>query len=463
MAIDRRGFLKGMCQVVLAGSARSGIRRQKRKDVLFIIVEDLKAIMGCYGNKVVQTPNLDRLAARGMVFDRAYCQFPVCNPSRTSFLTGLRPDRTGILNNARSWHDAIGDRVTLPRLFRNNGYYTVGFGKVFHGGEKHDDPLAWDERYEYRVTEKGRRGRGRNLTGGRVKWCSWLAAEGQDEDQPDGMFAKKAVEVLGQKRNKPLFMAIGFHKPHDPFNAPKKYFDMYKLEDMEPPVVPEGAETIETYAIGSGWKAEFDKFGLREKREFMRAYYACLTFTDAQIGKVLDELDSRRLWENTAVLFVGDHGYELGEHNWWNKNVLFEDSTRVPMIGVVEGITKAATRCDRFVEMVDIYPTFTDICGIKAPDDLDGISFLPLLSEPEQKWKKAAFTQVQRGDVVGRSVRTKSWRYTQWRRGEELLWEELYDHQSDSGEHWNLAANKKHSETVVELREVLRNGVNRMK
>jgi iduronate 2-sulfatase len=372
-------------------------------------------------------------------------------------LLGLRPDRTGILNNVKSWRETVGDRITLPRLFRDNGYHTVGLGKVFHGGDKHDDPKAWDERYEYKPTEKGRRGKGRNLTGGTVKWCQWLAAEGDDEDQPDGQLAVKTIEMLRQQSTEPFFMAVGFHKPHDPFNAPKKYFDMYELEQLQPPAVPEGIETMEKYAIGSGWKAAFDKFSLQDKREFMRAYYACVTFTDAQIGKVLDELDRQRLWENTTVFFVGDHGYELGEHEWWNKNVLFEDSARVPMIAAVPGLTRPGTRCKAFVEMVDFYPTFADICGLRMPEDLDGVSFRPLLSEPEQKWKVGAFTQVIRGDVTGKSIRTERWRYTQWRRGDKVVWEELYDHESNPQEYRNLADKKRYEEYVNELGALLRN------
>ena len=413
-------------------------------------------MLGCYGNPIVQTPNLDRLAARGMVFERAYCQFPVCNPSRSSMLTGLRPDRTGIFNNVTSWRETVPDRISLPRLFRDNGYHTVGLGKVFHGGDRYDDPAAWDERRDFRPTDKGRQGQGRNLTGGAVKWCRWLAAEGGDQDQPDGQLAARAAEVLRRKREAPLFMIVGFHKPHDPFHAPKKYFEMYPLEQLQPPEVPQGGQTLEEYAIGSGWKTAFDQFTLRDKREFLRAYSACVTYTDAQIGKVLDELDRQRLWDDTAVLFVGDHGYELGEHNWWNKNVLFEDSARVPMIAVVPELTRAGTRCQAFVEMVDFYPTFADIGGLRAPEDLDGVSFRPLLSDPNRKWKTAAFTQVTRGDVTGKSVRTRRWRYTQWQRGDDLVWQELYDHRTDPQEYRNLAEKKDHQATIKELAELLR-------
>jgi uncharacterized sulfatase len=455
---NRRDFLKNGLGVVLAGGAALAKPPDRRKNVLFIIVEDLKDVLGCYGNQVVRTPGLDRLAAKGMVFERTYCQFPVCNPSRSSMLLGLRPDRTRILDNVKSWRQTVGHRITLPKLFRNSGYHTVGLGKVFHGGDRHDDPAAWDERYRYRPTEEGRRGEGRNLTGGVVRWCRWLAAEGDDLDQPDGQLAAKAVRLLRHKRERPFFMAVGFHKPHDPFNAPKKYFDMYPLGKLQPPVVPEDVQTVEKYAIGSGWKKAFDKFTLRDKREFLRAYYACVSFTDAQIGKVLDELDRHRSWENTAVFFVGDHGYELGEHDWWNKNVLYEDSARVPMIAVVPGLTRPGTRCKAFVEMVDFYPTFADICGLSAPEDLDGVSFRPLLSHPDRKWKTAAFTQVIRGrGVTGKSVRTSRWRYTKWSRADEILWRQLYDHDSDPREYRNLAAREDCKDLIEDLDYLLSN------
>jgi len=430
MMSSRRDFIKfslgGLSAGVLWGSPAANqtetISPGRRKNVLFVIVEDLKAIMGCYGNPLVRTPNIDRLARRGLVFDRAYCQFPVCNPSRTSFLTGLRPDKTRILNNIDPWSSTVPERKTLPRLFRDSGYHTVGLGKVFHGGEKHDDPRAWDQRYDFRATETGRKGRGRNMTGGEVKWCRWLAAEGDDSDQPDGLLADKAIAILRQPGSKPFFMALGFHKPHDPFNAPKKYFDMYPLEKLMPPVVPESRPPDSKHTIGSAWKDSFDKFTLQDKREFLRSYYACITFMDAQLGRVLDELDKQDLWRNTAVVFIGDHGYNLGEHNWWNKNVLFEDSARVPMIAVVEGETKRGTRCSRFVELVDLYPTFADICGLTAPAGLDGLSFRPLLSTPDIRWKKTAFTQVQRGQTTGKSVRTKRWRYYGMEAGRESAW-----------------------------------------
>ncbi len=444
----------------LIGEPTAARSRRQAKNVLFIIVEDLKNVMGCYGNPLVQTPNLDRLARRGMIFDRAYCQYPVCNPSRTSFLTGLRPDTTKILDNRVPWNTHIKDQITLPRLFKNNGYSTIGMGKIFHGKKEHDDREAWDINLDFRQTPTGGRGEGRNMTGGHIKWCRWLAAEGTDEDQPDGQIAARAVDVLEQLHDRPFFLALGFHKPHDPFEAPKKYFDLYPLESLMPPVMPENRSPKEPYMIGSSWAAVFKEFALRDQREFLRSYYAGVSFTDAQIGKVLDELDRQDLWNETVVVFVGDHGYNLGEYDWWNKAVLMEDSARIPMIVVVADETRPNVRCDQFVEMVDLYPTLADLCGLAAPADLEGVSFRALLSQPDKLWKKAAFTQVQRGDIVGRSVRTKRWRYNEWTRKGEILAKELFDHASDPQEYRNLASIDDFRVTCQELGQLLRTGPN---
>lgn len=468
MDTKRREFLKyfvggtfaAVSSLPLPSAAFAGPEKNiKKKNVLFIIVEDLKNIMGCYGNPLVKTPNLDRLAQRGVIFNRAYCQYPVCNPSRSSFLSGLRPETTTILDNKKKFEEYVGYQTTLPELFKKNGYKTVGLGKVFHGKTQSTDPNLWSLQLEFAPTEKGKLGETRNMTGGKVKWCSWLAAEGGDSDQPDGMLADKTVELLkDKKRKKPFFIATGFHKPHDPFNAPKKYFDMYPLKSLMPPVVPDNRQPENDYTIGSSWKDEFDKFSLQDKREFLRSYYACTTFTDAQIGRIMDALDEENLWKDTVVLFVGDHGYTLGEHDWWNKNVVFEDAARIPMIAVVEGETLVNVACNKFVEMVDIYPTFTDLCGLKAPANLEGISFRPLLSNVNQRWKKAAFTLVLRAGYVGKSVRTKRWRYTEWDEGKVAV--ELYDHASDPGEYRNLAKNPDFKNVCKELSYLLKNGMN---
>jgi len=419
-----------------------------------MVVDDLNNSLGCYGHSVVKSPNIDRLAARGIRFDRAYCQFPICNPSRTSFLTGLRPDTTGILNNTTPFRSKLPNAVTLPQLFRKNGYFTARLGKVFHSARNMDDPQAWEVTSDPKGTALGKQGQGRNLTGGRVKWCRWLAAEGKDDDQPDGQIAAEAIGLLEQHRRGPFFIAVGFHKPHDPFIAPKRYFDLYPLASLKPPKDPPDRSAELGQAIGGGWKDEFDRFTDRECREFMRAYYAGISFMDAQLGKITDAMDKLELWQNTIVVFFGDHGYHLGERGWWNKNTLFELSARAPLIVVTPEIKTAGRGCSGIVEFVDIYPTLADLCELSPPANLEGTSFKPLLNDPELPWKKTAFTQVQRGRIAGRSVRTERWRYTEWERGTQGA--ELYNHDTDPGEYYNLTGDPQYTETVAELRKVLR-------
>ena len=433
-----------------SGAGASG----RRKNVLFVAVDDLNHSVGCYGHPVVRTPNIDRLARRGLCFDRAYCQFPVCNPSRSSLLTGLRPDSTGILDNRTPLRSRLPDVVTLPQLFRESGYFTARLGKIFHSPGKMDDSKAWDVTFDPRTTQVGRRGQGRNLTGGVVKWCRWLAAEGTDRDQQDGQIAAEAVRLLEQKRDESFFLGVGFHKPHDPFIVPKRYFDMYPLEKLTPPRDPQDATPLHRLAIGSSWKESFDRFTDRERREFMRAYYAGVSFIDAQLGEILDALDRLGLADDTIVVFFGDHGYQLGEHGWWNKSTLYEPSTRAPLLVAVPGVTAGAARCDRFVEFVDIYPTLAELCSLSAPAGLEGKSFRPLLSEPDLAWKQAAFTQVQRGAVAGKAVRTQRWRYIEWDGGNAGV--ELYDHENDPGEYYNLGDDPDYAQVRKELRALIR-------
>jgi iduronate 2-sulfatase len=430
-----------------------------RLNVLLIAADDLRNDLGCYGS-VVKSPNIDRLAAKGMRFDRAYCQYPVCNPSRVSLLTGLRPNTTKILDNGVQFRKTIPDAVTLPQLFRQNGYFTASFGKIFHRGltmedirPEMDDAKSWEVARYFQATERGLKGEGRNLTGGKLPWCRWLAAEGGDEDQPDGQIAREASRLLEEKRDQPFFIALGFHKPHDPFNAPKKYFDLYPLERLKP-LDQETSGTNAPLAIPGGWKNQFGNFTDQERREYMRSYYACITFMDAQVGKVLDALDRLELWERTIVIFFGDHGFHLGERGWWNKSTVFDLSARAPLIVWAPQMKAPDRSSARLVEFVDIYPTVTELCRLKAPPALEGRSFVPLLHDPAAPWKEAAFTQVQRGQIAGYSVRTERWRYTEWDRGNKGI--ELYDHQNDPGEWRNLADETQHAAVMKQLSAVLR-------
>ncbi|MEB3323455.1 MAG: sulfatase-like hydrolase/transferase, partial [Synechococcaceae cyanobacterium] len=301
-----------------------------RPNVLLIVTDDLRCETGAYGAAHVRTPNIDRLARRGMRFDRAYAQATLCSPSRASFLTGLRPDRTGVHDNVIDYRDAMPDAVTLAQLLREHGYTTHRIGKVFHDRKEADDTAEWDAWSYPRSSDVGRRGEGRNLTGGALKWCRWRAAEGGDDDQPDGGIAREAVRFLEQSHDKPFLLALGFHSPHDPFVAPAAFFGPYPLDSQAPPASsgPRSASA----AHFSGYQRAFDRFTDTDRREFLRAYRAATSFLDAQVGRVLDALEASPFADRTIVVFLSDHGYHLGEHGWWSKATLFEAAARTPLV-----------------------------------------------------------------------------------------------------------------------------------
>lgn len=428
-----------------------------KPNVLFIAIDDLRTDLGCYGHPVVKTPQLDRLSRRGMRFDRAYVQATFCNPSRSSFLTGLRPDVTRVLNNKDHFRNNIPEVVTLPQLFRENGYHTYRLGKIYHGAEDMEDPKSWDLAEYPKGTPLGKeKFEGRNLTGAKLKWCVWASAKGGDGDQPDGEIATKAVAFLGRKHDKPFFLAAGFHKPHDPFVAPKAYFDMYPPASLKLHRDPPGASPTPDHQIGGGFKVAFDAFTDRERLEFQRAYYACTTFVDAQIGKVLEAVEANGLGESTLIFLLSDHGYHLGERGWWNKSTLYEYSSRSPLMVYAPGMKAGGKPCARLVEFVDVYPTVAGLAGLKAPAGLHGKSFAPLLDDPGQPWKEGAFSQILRGDVMGRTVRTERWRYVEW---EDGAVPELFDHDADPGEWKNLAADPAQAATVKRLSGMLKGSV----
>ena len=427
--------------------------KNRDKNVVFIVVDDLNTTLGCYGHPVVKTPNLDRLAERGVRFNHAYCNYPVCGPSRGSFLTGVLPETIGILNNTTPLQDVLGDRVTLPALFKQNGYYTMSLGKIFHGGQNHNDLKAWNEIYGYSPTETGKTGEGRNLTDGVLKWCSWMAANGEDEDQPDGQNAKKAVEFIKTKREQPFFLAIGFHKPHDPFIAPKKYFDMYPLEICDPPVLPEGWKPPYEHTLPGETKT-FNKFTDKERREFLRSYYACTSFMDAQLGKIVRALEETNQLDNTLIIFFGDHGYHLGEHNWWNKVTIFEKGTRAPFIMAGQSVGGMGVESGAMFEFIDIYPTLAELFELKGtPGYLEGKSFAKIVSNPALPFRSEVRAIVNRGSKTGRMVKNERFRYVEWDNGN--MGNELYDQKTDPVEYNNLANNPAYANVVAEMKKML--------
>ncbi|MGD9720719.1 MAG: sulfatase [Pirellulales bacterium] len=432
-----------------------------KTNVLFIAVDDLNTALGCYGHPLVKSPNIDRLAARGVRFERAYCQFPLCSPSRVSLLTGLRPQTTRIFELRTDFRTILPDAVTLPQCFRRAGYFTARVGKLFHygvpggiGTSGLDDPGSWDQVVNPRGRDKTEEDRVVNYTPrrGLGSAMSFYAAEGGDEEQTDGIGATEAIRLLEAHRDEPFFLGVGFYRPHTPYIAPRRYFDMYPLASIALPTnpvndhddIPRPAATIRPL-----------NYGLSEQqlRECTQAYFASISFMDAQVGRVLDALDRLKLADRTIVVLWGDHGYLLGEHGQWMKQSLFEESARVPLIIAAPGMKGNGHACPRIVETIDIYPTLADLCHLAAPNNLAGVSLQSLLEDPTHAWDRPAFTQVERGDAPGRSVRTARWRYTEWDGGRAGA--ELYDHEADPREFHNLANDPKHASVVAELRAVL--------
>ena len=454
-------ILLAVCWMGLAGPAAHAAAPQKM-NVLFIAVDDLNTALGCYGHPLVKSPNIDRLAARSVRFEKAYCQFPLCSPSRVSLLTGLRPDTTKIFDLKTDFRDHLPEVVTLPQAFRRSGYFTARVGKIFHygvpgqiGTNGLDDPKSWDQVVNPRGRDKDEEDKVINYTPQiqlGAAMC-FYKADGTDEEQTDGKSASEAIRLLEAHQNEPFFLGVGFFRPHTPYVAPKKYFDLYPLDSVKLPFnEPDDYQDIPEPAL----QIRPANYGLTDQqcRECLQAYYASVSFMDAQVGRVLDALDRLKLADRTIVVLWGDHGYLLGEHGQWMKQSLFEESARVPLLIAAPGAKGQGKSSPRCVETIDIYPTLADWAGVSYPEDLAGMSLRPLLDHPDLTWDRPAFTQVQRHGFPGRSVRTQRWRYTEWDHGKKGS--ELYDHDADPREFKNLAADPKYAATVAELRELIR-------
>jgi iduronate 2-sulfatase len=458
-----------------------------KPNVLLICVDDLKPALGCYGDQRVKAPHIDRLAARGVLFERAYCNQAVCAPSRNALLTGVRPTTAGIYDLGTNFRVASSNAVTLPQYFMKHGYRTEALGKIFHVGHgNHEDPASWSVPHwkansiAYALPEsRANQGLTReealfaNQTEGvsnLPRGAPYESADAPDDAYPDGKIAAEAIRRLRAAKNKPdepFFLAVGFLKPHLPFCAPKKYWDLYDRASFAVPALrmaPEGAPKF----APSGWGELRQYSGMPasgpvmddQARALIHGYHAAVSYMDAQLGKVLDELDRLGLAKNTIVLLWGDHGWHLGDHGWWCKHTNYEQATRIPLIVVAPGVTRPGTRAvNALVESVDIYPTLAELAGLPAPQvpqGIEGKSFVAALREPSQGAKNYVFHVYPRGERIGRAVRTVRYRLVEWKvpgAAADTAEIELYDYQDDLLETKNLAPDR--ADVVNRMRVML--------
>jgi arylsulfatase A-like enzyme len=441
--------------VLAAAPAAPAADPAKKPNVLFILSDDMRPELGCYGHPVVTSPNIDALAKAGVRFDRAYCQYPLCNPSRTSMLTGRHPTTTGVLDNTVAFRDAHPDWVTLPQHFKANGYAALRTGKIFHGGI--DDPESWTEGAEPKKKQPAAKvdPKERAKTSDRV-----VVLEGDGEAHGDYKTADKAVEFLRAHKDKPFFLACGFTKPHSPPTAPKKFLDRYAAapvalpKDFAPkPTVPDGFPARSLTQNGDLFM--FRDASEAEAKEVTRAYWASVSWTDWNVGRVVAELDKLGLRENTVIVFWGDHGYHLGEKGKWSKHgSLFEVGTRVPLVVAAPGAKGSGGVAPKPVQSVDIYPTLCELCGMKPPAGLEGHSLKPLLDNPAAAWEHPAYTVAGNRKNLGVAVRTAGYRYAEYEDGKGGAM--LFDEAADPSESKNLAADPKFAKVRDELSAMAR-------
>jgi len=495
MRYNRRDFLKaaGCSTLALPFMATAyGERAQRsRPNVLFIAVDDLRPELGCYGNTAIISPNIDRLASQGMRFDRAYCQQPICMASRASLMTGYRPDHANIYS-CDSVKSLIPDARTINKHFERNGYEIWATGKIYHHGEdreaqfgdRHVNPEGQWQGRGYLAEESIRQMRsyakiydkirGGNSNG---RGPAFESPDVPDNAYGDGARTDLAIEKLQKLQNaeKPFFMAVGYSKPHLPFNAPKKYWDMYSHEDIEladNPFLPRGATEFTPYQFGelrNYYGIPKDNKVLPDylSRQLKHGYYACVTYIDTQIGRLLDELDRLKMRDNTVIVLWGDHGWKLGEHGMWCKHTTFELDCRVPMIFSVPGMKHAGEGTQAMAEFVDIYPTLCQLCGLERPNHLQGDSLEPVLNNPQIQWHEAAYTVWPKRNrrnpekvIMGYTIASGQYRYTEWTRRKtgQVLARELYDHAVDPAENHNIAEAPAMRATVERLSKILDKG-----
>ncbi len=447
----------------------------KKPNVLFVAVDDLRPELGCYGHPTVKSPAIDRLAERGMAFKSAYCQMAICMATRASLMSGYRPDK-GSIYGCGPLFEHVPDALTLNQHFKDNGYRTVSIGKIYHHvsdeesgwdrvvhhdgewqgrGYLSDDGMRIANEYDLANPDNTRRGMG----------PAFEAPDVGDSEYEDGMIADEAIRALRGFDDMPFFLGVGFKKPHLPFNAPKRYWDLYHPDEIAlapNPFAPDGVPGIAL----TNWGELRAYHGMPEKgpmpddlaRQLIHGYHACVSYMDAQLGRILDALDELGLADNTIVVLWGDHGWKLGEHGMWCKHTNFEIDCHVPLVVSAPGMKAAGRECSGLVEFVDVYPSLCELAGVPSPPHLQGTSFVPLLDDPEQSWKETAFSQYPHGKAMGYSMRTERYRYTEWRDREkgDLVASELYDLAEAGGENRNLADAPQWAEKVAELACMLR-------
>ena len=469
---------------LFALSAVSWAIETPQPNVLFIAADDLRPELGCYGQTHIVSPNIDRLAACGVVFSRAYCQYALCNPTRSSLMTGLRPDSTGVFDNGSHFRNKSPGIVTLPQQFKLHGYVSQAFGKIFHGAfetansrPKVTDPPSWSKppwygSPQYYFTPQGieiarqvfAKKHRKQLTDSddwKRDFVQGLATEAPDVPDNalhDGEMTDRAINALGELKGKPFFLAVGYLKPHLPFVAPKKYWDLYDRAKIDLPREKTLPKDVPAVALHENGELRGQYTNMKERdlsdaqiRELRHGYFACVSFVDAQIGRLLAELDRLELRENTIVFLWGYHGWHLGEQSLWGKHTDFELDARAPLIVSAPGRKSPGAKCNALVEFVDIFPSLCELAGLPIPSHLEGTSFAPLLDSPDKPWKSAVFTQVKRGLVMGRSMRTGRYRFTRWCRQTETVALELYDYHNDPVELENIAGRPENTALVKEL------------
>ncbi|MCX6932026.1 MAG: sulfatase [Verrucomicrobia bacterium] len=495
-----KSFLRLMLCLAAVGLARAADSSPVRPNILFIAVDDLRPEFGAYGASYVKSPHLDRIAKAGITFYRAYCQQAVCSPTRSSLMTGTRPDTTKVWDLETHFRAALPNVVTLGQHFKNHGYFVQGMGKIYHGSL--DDAPTWSVPWQssrgqaYGLPENlalnNRQSAAPAVAGGSGKKSgkkkqeptprnsrgpAFEGADVPDDTFTDGQNAKLAVATLGvmAKQQQPFFLALGFSKPHLPFVAPKKYWDLYDPAKIQLAPNKFRPKDAPDYAIQPGGELR-NYHGIPEgsipddlARQLKHGYCAAISYMDAQLGLVLDELDRLDLAKNTIVVLWGDHGWKLGEHDAWCKHSNAENDTNGALLLSVPGMKHAGAKATGLVEFVDIYPTLAELAGLPLPAHLEGLSFKPVLDHPTRPWKPAAFSQYPRPGnsatggipLMGYSMRTERYRFTVWLHRDDpgkVADIELYDHQTDPQENLNVAKSSAHRELLDQLMAQWRGG-----